>query len=92
MFAERLTEVLFVSSKNNNSDTSLFAAVKDYLSVEKGWFSPYLFASARRPIIPRSMKPDVIFCHGPFLSGNSALLIALTSEDIAYGFYFLPFP
>jgi len=42
----------------------------DYLAVEKGWFSPYLFASGRRPIIPRSMTPDVIFCHGPFLSGN----------------------
>lgn len=50
-------------------DNSLFATVKDYLAVEKGWFSPYLFASGRRPIIPRSMKPDVIFCHGPFLSG-----------------------
>ncbi|KAF8953180.1 hypothetical protein BDZ97DRAFT_628668 [Flammula alnicola] len=70
-----------------HSDTSLFAAVKDYLAVEKGWFSPYLFASARRPIIPRNMKPDIIFCHGPFLSGDyrvgetllteSALVIAL---------------
>ena len=50
-------------------DTSLFANVKDYLAIEKGWFSPYLFASGRRPIIPRSMKPDVIFCHGPFLEG-----------------------
>ena len=52
-------------------DPSLFSSVKDYLSIEKGWFSPYLFASARRPVIPRSMKPDIVFCHGPFLSGES---------------------
>ncbi len=51
-------------------DASLFANVMDYLAIEKGWFSPYLFASARRPIIPRSMKPDVVFCHGPFVPGN----------------------
>ena len=44
----------------------------DYLAVEKGWFSPYLFASGRRPVIPRSVKPDVVFCHGPFLSGACA--------------------
>ncbi|KAJ3729587.1 hypothetical protein C8R42DRAFT_652445 [Lentinula raphanica] len=53
-----------------HKDADLFAAVKDYLATEKGWFSPYLFASSRRPIIPRSMKPDVIFCHGPFLQGD----------------------
>ena len=50
-------------------DNSLFASVMDYLAVEKGWFSPYLYASGRRPVIPRSVKPDVVFCHGPFLSG-----------------------
>ncbi|KAF9041194.1 hypothetical protein BJ165DRAFT_1350295 [Panaeolus papilionaceus] len=76
-----------------HEDTSLFAAVKDYLAVEKGWFSPYLFASARRPIIPRTMKPDVVFCHGPFLSGDyqigetllkeSASVIALCSDPSA---------
>ena len=49
--------------------------MKDYLAVEKGWFSPYLFASGRRPIIPRSMKPDVVFCHGPFLSGGLDLYV-----------------
>ncbi|KAG6841616.1 hypothetical protein C0991_009041 [Blastosporella zonata] len=73
-----------------HKDGSLFTSVKDYLAVEKGWFSPYLFASARRPIIPRTMKPDVIFCHGPFLLGDyrvgetllkeSALVIALCDE------------
>ncbi len=47
----------------------MFTTVLDYLSIEKGWMSPILFASNRRPIIPRTMKPDVVFCHGPFLSG-----------------------
>ncbi|KAG6815870.1 hypothetical protein H0H87_010660 [Tephrocybe sp. NHM501043] len=70
-----------------HTNNSLFASVKDYIAVEKGWFSPYLFASARRPIIPRTMTPDVVFCHGPFLLGDyrigktlleeSALVIAL---------------
>lgn len=55
---------------STHADPSLFASVGDYLSVEKGWFSPYLFASARRPGIPRTMKPDVVFCHGPFLDGD----------------------
>ncbi|KAJ7039892.1 hypothetical protein C8F04DRAFT_1085253 [Mycena alexandri] len=72
-----------------HKDSSLFATVKDYLAVEKGWFAPYLFASARRPIIPRTMKPDIVFCHGPFLEGDyrvgqtllaeSAMVIALCS-------------
>lgn len=76
-----------------HKDTSLFAAVKDYLAIEKGWFSPYLFASGRRPIIPRSMKPDVVFCHGPFLLGDykigqtlleqSALAVVLSKPTAA---------
>jgi hypothetical protein len=69
-----------------HADPSLFASVKEYLSVEKGWLSPYLFASGRRPVIPRSvsgrhsvdtrgltstqMTPDFVFCHGPFLQGR----------------------
>jgi hypothetical protein len=44
-----------------NEDSSLFSSVKDYLAVEKGWLSPYLYASARRPIIPRSVSPFVLF-------------------------------
>ncbi|KAG6917756.1 hypothetical protein DXG01_001161 [Tephrocybe rancida] len=60
---------------------SLFASVKDYLAVEKGWFSPYLFASARRPIIPRTMKPDIIFCHGPFLHGDYRVGETLLAES-----------
>ncbi|EPQ53447.1 hypothetical protein GLOTRDRAFT_100608 [Gloeophyllum trabeum ATCC 11539] len=64
-----------------HGDSSLFASVKDYLAVEKGWFSPYLFASGRRPIIPRSMKPDVVFCHGPFLSGDYKIGETLLNES-----------
>jgi len=64
-----------------HKDSSLFATVKDYLAVEKGWFSPYLFASGRRPIIPRSMKPDVVFCHGPFLSGDYKIGERLLAES-----------
>ncbi|KAJ7791956.1 hypothetical protein B0H14DRAFT_2933782 [Mycena olivaceomarginata] len=80
----------FYRSSSVHKDNSLFATVKDYLAVEKGWFSPYLFASSRRPIIPRTMKPDIVFCHGPFLEGDyrvgqtllaeSALVIKLCGE------------
>ncbi|KAF9446574.1 hypothetical protein P691DRAFT_732953 [Macrolepiota fuliginosa MF-IS2] len=63
-----------------HEDISLFSSIKDYLAVEKGWFSPYLFASARRPIIPRSMKPDIVFCHGPFLSGDYRIGETLLAE------------
>ncbi|KII91140.1 hypothetical protein PLICRDRAFT_696263 [Plicaturopsis crispa FD-325 SS-3] len=71
----------FRSSKHR--DSSLFSSVKDYLAVEKGWFSPYLFASGRRPIIPRTMKPDMIFCHGPFLGGDYKIGEALLAQSVA---------
>ncbi|KAF8189967.1 hypothetical protein K438DRAFT_938162 [Mycena galopus ATCC 62051] len=64
-----------------HKDNSLFASVKDYLAVEKGWFSPYLFASSRRPVIPRTMKPDIVFCHGPFLEGDYRVGQTLLSES-----------
>ncbi|KAJ6610988.1 hypothetical protein B0H10DRAFT_2058008 [Mycena sp. CBHHK59/15] len=64
-----------------HKDNSLFATVKDYLAVEKGWFSPYLFASGRRPIIPRTMKPDIVFCHGPFLEGDYRVGETLLAES-----------
>ncbi|KAG7446790.1 uncharacterized protein BT62DRAFT_980427 [Guyanagaster necrorhizus] len=76
-----------------HKDPSLFSSVIDYFSVDKGWFSPYLFASSRRPIIPRTMQPDVLFCHGPFLEGDykigetllkeSASVIILTSAPLS---------
>ncbi|KAI0360524.1 hypothetical protein OH77DRAFT_1445395 [Trametes cingulata] len=66
-----------------HKDNSLFASVMDYLAIEKGWFLPYLFASGRRPVIPRSVKPDVIFCHGPFLSGDYRVGETLLAESAA---------
>ncbi|KIJ35299.1 hypothetical protein M422DRAFT_51568 [Sphaerobolus stellatus SS14] len=64
-----------------HKDVSLFSTVKDYLAIEKGWFSPYLFASGRRPVIPRTMTPDVVFCHGPFLSGDYRIGETLMNES-----------
>ncbi len=49
---------------------SIFLPSKTTSLSRKDGFSPYLFASGRRPIIPRNLKPDIIFCHGPFLSGE----------------------
>jgi hypothetical protein len=60
---------------------SLFSSVKEYLSIEKGWFNPYLFASCRRPTIPRTMIPDVIFCHGPWLKGDYSIGSTLLKES-----------
>ncbi|KAF8511568.1 hypothetical protein BU17DRAFT_97135 [Hysterangium stoloniferum] len=66
---------------SQHTDPSLFSSIKDYLAIEKGWFSPYLFASGRRPIIPRTMKPDVVFCHGPFLAGDYKIGQTLLNES-----------
>lgn len=37
--------------------------------IEKGWFCPYLFASARTPSVPRSNDFAIAQCFGPFLGG-----------------------
>ncbi|CAE6439590.1 unnamed protein product [Rhizoctonia solani] len=71
----------FFRSGTVHQDGDLFTDIKDYLSVEKGWLSPYLFASSRRPVIPRSMKPDIIFCHGPFLWGDYRIAETLLAES-----------
>ncbi|CCA71034.1 hypothetical protein PIIN_04969 [Serendipita indica DSM 11827] len=63
----------FRAPDSNASDNSLFSGIMDYFSIEKGWFSPYLFASCRRPLIPRTMVPDVVFMHGPWLRGDYAI-------------------
>jgi hypothetical protein len=63
------------------AEPSLFSSVKEYLSIEKGWFNPYLFASFRRPLIPRTMIPDVIFCHGPWLKGDYSIGSTLLKES-----------
>ncbi|THU89139.1 hypothetical protein K435DRAFT_915429 [Dendrothele bispora CBS 962.96] len=69
----------FRSSQHKDSD--LFLKIKDYLDIEKGWFSPYLFASNRRPVIPRAIHPDFVFCHGPFLQGDYAIGQRLLQES-----------
>jgi hypothetical protein len=43
------------STSNLLLPADLDGSFEEYLSVEKGWFSPYLFASCRRPIIPHSV-------------------------------------
>lgn len=37
---------------------------------EKGWFCPYLFASARTPLIPRANEFAIAQSFGPFLGGT----------------------
>ncbi|CAE6406193.1 unnamed protein product [Rhizoctonia solani] len=71
----------FFRSGTIHENGDLFSNIKDYLNVEKGWFNPYLFASGRRPIIPRSMKPDIVFCHGPFLLGDYRIAETLLAES-----------
>lgn len=64
-----------------SGEPTLFSNVKEYLSIEKGWFNPYLFASCRRPLIPRTMIPDVVFCHGPWLKGDYSIGSTLLRES-----------
>ncbi|KAF2280891.1 uncharacterized protein EI97DRAFT_366599 [Westerdykella ornata] len=40
---------------------------------EKGWFCPYLFASARTPQVPRANDFGMACFYGPFLGGDFAL-------------------
>ncbi|PVF97991.1 hypothetical protein CPB86DRAFT_706088 [Serendipita vermifera] len=71
----------FRAPAQENSEPTLFSNIKDYLSIDKGWFNPYLFASCRRPLIPRSMIPDVVFCHGPWLKGDYSIGLTLMNES-----------
>ncbi|KAF8321537.1 hypothetical protein DL93DRAFT_2130017 [Clavulina sp. PMI_390] len=59
----------------------LFSSISDYLSIEKGWWNPVLYASGRRPCIPRNMKPDIIFCHGPFHQSDYRVAQQLVYES-----------
>jgi hypothetical protein len=43
---------------------------QDLQGIEKGWFCPYLFASARTPSIPRANDFAIAQCFGPFLGGT----------------------
>ncbi|KAF2744166.1 hypothetical protein M011DRAFT_409194, partial [Sporormia fimetaria CBS 119925] len=47
----------------------------------KGWFCPYLFASARTPQVPRANDFAVCQFYGPFLGGDYALAHKLLSES-----------
>lgn len=73
----------FRSTLQHKEDSALWAAhrLKDDVAMKKGWFSPYLFASARRPSIPRDIQPDVIFCHAPFTQGDYKLGETLLDES-----------
>ncbi|KAG8757978.1 hypothetical protein FRC14_001047 [Serendipita sp. 396] len=71
----------FRAPEPDHSEGTLFSNVKEYLSIEKGWFNPYLYASCRRPLIPRSMTPDVVFCHGPWLKGDYSIGMALLKHS-----------
>lgn len=44
----------------------------DPSACEKGWFCPYLFASARTPSVPRSNDFAIAQSFGPFLGGELA--------------------
>ncbi|KAG6835182.1 hypothetical protein H0H93_004200 [Arthromyces matolae] len=73
----------FRSSKRKA--VSFGGSVKSYLATDKGWFAPYLFATGRRPIIPRYKKADVIYCRGPFIKGDSEVgevLLEATERSI----------
>ncbi|KAG8908712.1 hypothetical protein FRC00_010996 [Tulasnella sp. 408] len=75
-----------------HSDPSMFSNVADYFAVEKGWFSPYLFATNRRPVVPRTMKADVIFAHGPFLSGDYEVAETLLAHSTIVLHFCVPPP
>ncbi|KAF2003399.1 hypothetical protein P154DRAFT_428955 [Amniculicola lignicola CBS 123094] len=55
---------------------------QDSTACEKGWFCPYLFASARTPQVPRSNDFSICQFFGPFLGGDYALAHKLLSETI----------
>ncbi|KAF1815855.1 hypothetical protein P152DRAFT_430225 [Eremomyces bilateralis CBS 781.70] len=55
---------------------------RDEKACEKGWFCPYLFASARTPLVPRKNDFAMAQCFGPFLAGDYALAHKLLSESL----------
>ncbi|KAI9765813.1 MAG: hypothetical protein M1840_007095 [Geoglossum simile] len=52
-------------------------------SCDKGWFCPYLFASARTPVIPRAHDFAIAQFFGPFLGGDYALAHKFLQESPA---------
>ena len=51
---------------------------------DKGWFCPYLFASSRVPVIPRSRDWAIAQCFNPYLAGKLySHLLAFSSSSIS---------
>lgn len=55
----------------------------DKFNCDKGWFAPYLFASQRTPVIPRSHTMPIIQALSPGLQADVALAHTLVSESAA---------
>jgi hypothetical protein len=53
----------------------------DTKSCAKGWFCPYLFASARTPAIPRMNEFAIAQCFGPFLAADYAMAHKIAAES-----------
>jgi hypothetical protein len=53
----------------------------DTKSCSKGWFCPYLFASARTPAIPRINDYAIAQCFGPFLAADYAMAHKIVAES-----------
>jgi hypothetical protein len=52
----------------------------DPTACAKGWFAPYLFASARTPSIPRANDFSIATFFGPLLAGDYALAHTLLAQ------------
>ncbi|KAF2842915.1 hypothetical protein M501DRAFT_924597 [Patellaria atrata CBS 101060] len=50
------------------------------ISCAKGWFAPYLFASARTPLIPRARDFAIAQFFGPFVAADYAMAHKLVAE------------
>jgi hypothetical protein len=54
---------------------------RDFKGCEKGWFCPYLFASARTPLVPRANDFAVAQFFGPFVGADYAMARKLVAES-----------
>lgn len=54
---------------------------KNAQACEKGWFCPYLFASARTPQVPRSNDFAIAQFFGPFVGADYAMAHKLVAES-----------
>lgn len=54
---------------------------RDQRACEKGWFCPYLFASARTPLVPRANDFAVAQFFGPFVGADYAMAHKLVAES-----------